>query len=122
MRALLGDVRYALRSVREHPGFALTAMATLALAIGATTALFSVVNAVLLRPLPYADANRVVIVWGDLRNRNVHDWPFSNPDFADLRQQTSSFEGLAALTTNRQAIAGDNGETEVVRTAATTTN
>ena len=122
MRALLGDVRSALRSIRHHPAFALTAMATLALGIGATTAVFSVVNAVLLRSLPYADADRVVIVWGDLRNRNVHDWPFSNPDFADLRDQSTSFEGLAAIVTGRNAIAGPNGEAEVIRNANATTN
>ena len=118
----MGDLKLAIRSLFKQPIFALTAVATLALGIGATTAIFSVVNAVLLEPLPYRDADRVVIVWGDLRNRNVPDWAFSNPDFADLRAQSTSFDGLAALGTNRITLRNEQGDSEVVRMANTTTN
>ncbi len=122
MSTLLKDVGFALRVLRKRPVFTLTVALTLGLGIGATTAIFSVVNAVLLRPLPYANADRVVVVWGELRNRNVNDWPFSNPDFADVRAQSSSYDGLAAVITNRGAIAGPHGETETLRTAVVTTN
>jgi putative ABC transport system permease protein len=91
-------------------------------AIGPTTAIFSVVNAVLLSPLPYAEPERVVTVWGELRHRNVDDWPFSNPDFADLRAENTTFEGLAGLGTFRNAVAGPDGDAVVVTTANVTTN
>jgi putative ABC transport system permease protein len=85
MDTLLKDLIYAVRGLRKNLGFATVATVTIALGIGACTAIFSVVNAVLLRPLPYSNAQRLVIVWGELRARNVHDWPFAPPDFRDLR-------------------------------------
>src|SRR5215510_4482995 len=98
MDTLFTDLRYAARGLRKNPGFAAVAIVTLALGIGACTAIFSVVNAVLLRPLPYADAQRLVIVWGELRARHVNDWPFSPPDLQDLQQQAAgSFEELAGM-------------------------
>jgi putative ABC transport system permease protein len=122
MGSLLADVRYALRTLRRNPLFTLMAVGTLALGIGATTAIFSVVNAVMLRPLPYRGADQLVIVWGDLRARNVQDWPFANPDFADLRAQASSFDGLAGLNTARNVVPGADGSAETIRTANVTTN
>src|ERR1043165_7929298 len=93
------DLSYAARSLRKNAGFALVATVTIALGIGACTAIFSVVNAVLLRPLPYSDAQRLMIVWGELRARNVKDWPFAPPDFRDLKlQSTEVFEDFAGLT------------------------
>src|SRR5207248_11328186 len=90
------DLAYAARGLRKNAGFASVATITIALGIGACTAIFSVVNAVLLRPLPYADAQRLVLVWGELRARNVKDWPFSPPDFRDLQQQSSTiFDDIA---------------------------
>jgi len=77
MDILLRDLAYAVRGLRKNLGFATVATITIALGIGACTAIFSVVNAVLLRPLPYADASRLVIVRGELRARNVKDWTFS---------------------------------------------
>src|SRR3954469_3054270 len=97
MDALLKDLGYALRSLRKHPAFALIAILTLALGIGSSTAIFSVVNAVLLRPLPYADADRLALVWGDMRARNVTDFPFSPGNYLDLKQQSSTFQDIAAL-------------------------
>src|SRR4029453_9672654 len=122
MQTFLKDLALSLRMLRKRPGFSLTVALTLGLGIGATTAIFSVVNAVLLRPLPYADPERVVVVWGGRRNRKVHRGPFSNPDFADLRAQATSFEGLAAVFTGRNAVAGPGGETVTVRGANATTN
>src|SRR5690242_596132 len=123
MDTLLKDLGYAARTLRAHLGFTIVAVATLALGIGACTAIFSVVNAVLLRPLPYANASRLALVWGELRNRSVPDWPFSPPDFADLRRQATDFEDLAAITpAGRVPISGDDAEPEQVRVAQATTN
>src|SRR5690242_16954015 len=92
------DLGFAVRAIRNHPGFAATAIITLALGIGVSTAIFSVVNAVLLRPLPYKDADRLVFVWGDMRNRNVHDFPFPPGDYRDLQSQGTLFEEFAAVS------------------------
>jgi predicted permease len=117
------DIGFAVRSLRKHSAFALTAILTLALGIGASTAIFSVVNAVLLRPLPYARADRLVLVWGEMRARNVRDFPFSPPNFQDLRRGAPAFEDLAAVFTFRQPLVGDGGgPPEQVRVAGATTN
>ncbi|HEY1947616.1 MAG TPA: hypothetical protein VGG97_11450, partial [Bryobacteraceae bacterium] len=90
------DLAYASRTLRNSPIFTLTAVVTLALGVGASTAIFSVTNAVLLRQLPYRDADRLVVASGELRARNVKDWPFSNADFIDLRNgATRTFESFA---------------------------
>src|SRR5438093_10723564 len=116
------DLVYAARGLRKRPGFTAIATITIALGIGACTAIFSVVNAVLLRPLPYADARRLVIIWGELRTRHVHDWPFSPPDFRDLQQQsTDIFEDMAGfIPAGRAPISepGDQPETTRVGSAA----
>ena len=124
MAGFVRDLAYAVRTFVKKPGFAITAIGTLALGIGAATAIFSVVNAVLLRPLPYAEPARLVHVWQDMRNRHVTDFPWPPADFADLRAQASKFDGVAALTTGRQVIvgAGLSGETEQIRTGAATPN
>ena len=116
------NVAYAVRTLRRSPGFALTAIATIALGIGATTAIFSVVNAILLRPLPYSDPERLVLIWGDMRTRNVTDFPFPPADYADLKQQTTAFEDIAAVTTGRQPLTDDDGEPEQIRVAGATVN
>src|SRR5687767_11449871 len=122
MSTLTKDLVYAGRTLRRSPGFALTAIATIALGIGASTAIFSVVNAILLRPLPYADPARLVLVWGDMRNRGVTDFPFPPADYADLKQQATLFEDFAAVATGRASISEGEGEPEQIRTAGATTN
>ena len=122
MRTLTKDLVYAFRTLRRSPGFALTAIATIALGIGASTAIFSVVNAILLRPLPYADPARLVLVWGDMRNRGVTDFPFPPADYHDLKQQADLFEDFGAVATGRAPLTGDDGEPEQIRTAFATTN
>ena len=87
---LTKDLGYAVRTLRSSPVFVVTATITLALGIGASTAIFSVTNAVLLRPLPYKDPGRLVIACGDMRKRNVKDFPFSNAEFIDLRNTAKS--------------------------------
>src|SRR5215813_9537550 len=91
------DLRYGARTLLKKPGFTLIAVFTLALGIGAVAAIFSVANAVLLRPLPYKNPDRLVLASAELRKRNVTDWPFSNTDVFDLRNGTkTTFEDLAA--------------------------
>lgn len=97
MNHALRDLRYAFRSLGKRPGFTVVVAGTLALGIGANTAIFSVVNAVLLRPLPYSDAERLVMVWGTDRERDVSETRVSYPDFRDWREGSKSFEDLGAF-------------------------
>ena len=124
MDTLLKDFNYAARGLRKNLGFAAVATATIALGIGACTAIFSVVNAVLLRPLPYANSQRLVVIWGELRARNVHDWPFSPPDLRDLQQQSSDvFEEIAGMIpAGRVPLAAPGGDPEQIRVGGATTN
>lgn len=101
------DVSQALRSLLKHPGFATTAIGTLALGIGATAAIFSVVQAVLLQPLPYPNADRLVHIAQDMRARDVVDFPIAPGDFHDFRQMTDTFDVVGSVFTFRQTFAGD---------------
>jgi hypothetical protein len=83
------DFTYAARTLLKSPVFTLTAVATIALGIGASTAIFSVTNAVLLRQLPYKDPDRLVFACSDMRKRNVQDFPHSAANFIDLRNGAS---------------------------------
>jgi putative ABC transport system permease protein len=96
MTGLFQDLRYALRQLRNNPGFAIVSVLTLALGIGANTAIFSVVNAALLRPLPYPDSNRLVRVWSTSARFSTD--VSSYPDFRDWVDQSRSFEQLAACS------------------------
>jgi len=116
---MLQDLRFALRSLRRSPGYALAAIATLAIGIGANTAIFSAVNGVLLRPLPFAEPQRLVGVWG--RHAAIGRETASLPDFLDWRREARAVEDMAALTLTRYNLAGD-GEPEVVRGALVTAN
>src|SRR5437016_5394002 len=89
--AMLGkDIAYGARALRKSPVFLVTAVVTIALGIGASTAIFSVTNAVLLRPLPYKDPDRLVVIGGDMRTRNIVDERESYENYADLRNATTS--------------------------------
>jgi len=119
----LKDVAFAGRTLRKSPIFSLTAILTIALGVGASTAIFSVVNAVILRPIPYKDPGRLVIAASDMRNRNVRDFPFSNENFIDLREGTKdAFQDLAGVFTFRNIFAREDGTPERVRAAVVTTN
>jgi predicted permease len=100
MNTLLQDIRYAVRWLARNPGFAAVAIATLALGIGANTAIFSVVRGILLRPLPYHDPGRLVQVWETAQRQGVlnEEIPFSPPVFRDWREQNRTLEGMAAYT------------------------
>jgi putative ABC transport system permease protein len=95
MESLVQDLRYAARTLVRQPGFTLTAVLTLTLGIGATTAIFSVVNAVVLRPLPLEQSDRVVVVTNFYTARGVRGQAASAPDFYDWKEQSRSFEVLA---------------------------
>jgi putative ABC transport system permease protein len=94
METVLGDLRYSLRTLVRTPMFTFVAVVTLTLGIGANTAIFSVVNAVLLRPLPYKDAGRLVLVFET--EPELAKAPVSGPDFVDWRDQNTAFETMAA--------------------------
>ena len=96
---MLQDVRYAVRVLRKSPTFAIVAVLTLALGIGANTAIFTVVNALLLRPLPYGDADRLVTVWQDMRARGGPADEWATPgNYADWRNEKALFEEIAVVT------------------------
>ena len=120
---MLNDFSYAFRTLRKSPIFTITVVVTIALAIGASTAIFSVTNGVLLRKLPYKDPERLVIAASDLQARNVKDFPLSNVDYLDLRNGAkNSFEDFAAVNTGRVTLPGLDGTPERVRLAGVSTN
>src|SRR5262245_64785069 len=96
MQTLLQDLRYGARMLLKRPGFTLTAIITLALGIGANTAIFSVVNAVLLRPLPYEQPDRLVALYDALPTLGYPRDGLSEAEFVRLRQENRSFAELAA--------------------------
>src|SRR6185295_16115015 len=106
MENLIKDIRYAIRSLLKRPGFTFVVVLTLALGIGANTAFFGIVNAVLLRSLPYKNPDRLVVLWekvsGDKRN------PTSYPNFLDWRAQNKSFETMAAYSFTDFSLGGYN--------------
>lgn len=119
----LKDVVIASRILFRRPAYTATAVLTIALGIGASTAIFSVTNAVLLRPLPYTNSARLIIAGMDLRKRNVHDLPFSNADFIDLREGTKDFfSDMAGVFTGRMVVPREDGTPEQIRYAVATTN
>jgi putative ABC transport system permease protein len=120
MKGLLQDVRYALRQMRKHPGFALVIVVTLALGIGANTAIFSVINAVLLRPLPYKNANRLVMIWQQNPHRGWFENNVSGANFLDWKKQNHVFTDIAAFESRTFNISGDAKPEEVAGQRVTT--
>jgi putative ABC transport system permease protein len=120
---LAKDVVYAARALAKTPVFLITSVVTIALGIGASTAIFSVTNAVLLRPLPYKHAERLVEIGADLRTRNVYDERMSFENYSDVRNSTTSlFEDMACVATFRNTIPREDGTPEQVRTAVVSAN
>ena len=104
---LLTDARYAVRQLIKTPGFTVVAVLTLAFGIGATTAIFSVVNTVMLRPLPYPDAERLVRVFE--RVPQYGRFSVAPANFLDWRQQNTVFERIAAYTPGTDTFVGNEG-------------
>jgi putative ABC transport system permease protein len=110
----LKDLRFAFRSFLKRPTFAAIAVITLALGIGANSAIFSVVNSIVLRPLPYEDSSRLVVLWGNLHNNGLDEVELSAPEYVDLQNQCQSFDNLAAYAGSGFNLSGV-GEAERLR-------
>ncbi|HEX8290915.1 MAG TPA: ABC transporter permease [Pyrinomonadaceae bacterium] len=122
MKTLLQDVRYAVRTLLKSPGFALVAVVALALGIGANTAIFSVVKAVLLSPLPYPGPERLVWVREINPGADILDEPASAPNYNDWRTQARSFEGMAAFSNTAMTLTDAAGEPERLPAVAASAN
>lgn len=117
MPSFLQDLRHGARSLRRSPGFTLATVLALALGIGANTMLFSVVSALLLRPLPLPGADRLLSVWGKDSAESERNSALSRLDAEDLRQKVKSFDGFAAFVVNGVTLTGPNLEPERVESA-----
>ena len=109
----LQDIRFTLRQLGKNPGFAAVVVLTLALGIGANTSIFSVVNAVLLTPMPIADADEVVIVSETVRREITEMRAVSYPDFLDWREQNAVFEDIVALSDVSFTLTGADGASRI---------
>src|SRR5262249_54747108 len=119
MNTILQDLRYGARMLLKQPGFTIIAVLTLSVGIGANTAIFSLINTVLLRRLPFAEPERLVWTWGEFSGGNRAST--SPPDFLDYRAQNRSFEELAAMMFSSFNLTG-SGEPERVFGSAVTAN
>jgi putative ABC transport system permease protein len=120
LNGIAGDARFAIRALGKQPGFTAVVLLTLALGIGANAAIFSVVNAVVLRPLPFRDANRIVVIWGNLRRPGVEEIPGSAGEYVDYRDRNRSFDVVAAYDTLGFNLTG-GGDPERVEGAVVST-
>jgi putative ABC transport system permease protein len=121
LESFVKDIRYGFRALRQAPGFTLVALFTLALGIGANTAIFSVASGVLLRPLPYWNGDRLVMVWMDnSRIQLREDW-HSYPNYADYRDRNTTLDGLAVFNQQNATFTGE-GDPERILGAHSTAN
>ena len=121
MHTLFQDLRYAARMLRNRPGFTLVAVLTLSLGIGANTAIFSVVNAVLLRPLPFRDPSRIVDIYERRANSGAANLPVSGHEFAAWQQRTHSFEAITLVNPDGLTLTG-KGDPTIVNIARVSTD
>src|SRR5687768_917302 len=120
VESLLQDIRYALRTLRRSPGFTLVAVLILALGIGANTSIFSVISAVLLRPLPFPDPDRLVVVFEDRSGGSARLMP-NQVDYVEWQRRSGSFGGIAAIADISYNLTGE-GEPERLGTSHSTPN
>jgi putative ABC transport system permease protein len=121
LRMLFQDLKYALRMLRRAPVFSAAAVLTLALGVGANTAIFSVVNAVMLQPLPFPESGRLVRVWETNLKRNIQSFSASVPNFVSWKEQARCFEEIGAFGGASLNLTGD-GEPERLLAGAITAN
>ena len=121
MNTLLHDIRYGVRMLLKHKGFSAVAIIALGLGIGANTAIFSLVNGVLLRPLPFPNSDRIIYFEGKNPAAGITDSNISYLDFTDWSQQTDLFASTAAYWTGNADLSGDGAEPEAVPRAGVTT-
>ena len=112
MEAIFKDIRYGFRMMRKSPAFTAVALLTLALGIGANTAIFSVVNAIVFRPLPYSAPDRLVGIWTRDLKKPGTQYPVALPIFRDWQQQSQMFTGITAYAFNRFHVSGAEGPDE----------
>ena len=122
MQTLLQDLRYGARMLRKKPSFTIVAVITLALGIGANTAIFSVVDAVLLRPLPYPAPEQLVMLWSSMKPQGITQSGSAMPDYREWRDQNRSFAGLGAFYYSDYNLAGAGFEPERAQGAHVTAN
>ena len=106
MEIFINDLRYGIRSLLKHPGFAAVAVITLALGIGANTAMFSVINGVLLRPLPYQEPERLVTIWEESPERDMLQMPVSIANLRDWAEQSQTLDQISAYTFSNLNLTG----------------
>src|SRR6185503_13241743 len=106
MNSLIKDCRYAIRSLRRQPAFTLVTVITLALGIGANTAIFSIVYSVLLKPMPFHRPDRIVVLWGEDRALGESRNQVSHTDIADYRAQQTSFESITTFNSWTPLLSG----------------
>ncbi|MFY9532144.1 MAG: ABC transporter permease [Candidatus Acidiferrales bacterium] len=121
LETLVQDIRHALRMLRKSPGFTAVAVLTVALGIGANTAIFSVLDAVILKPLPYAQADRLALLWTELKSAGQTRVPFSGPDMIDFQRRSRSFQHVGGIWVGSVALTG-TGEPEQVKIGFVTDN
>jgi predicted permease len=112
--SLLQDARYALRTLRRSPGFTVIAISILALGIAGNTTMFSLMDAVRIQALPYAESDRLVILWGNVMRARPERRGASYPDFLDWRAQAATFEGMAAADETRMTLSGAGEATRIL--------
>jgi len=114
------DLSFAVRTLRNNPAFTITAIVTIALGVGASTAIFSVVNAVLLRPLPYTHSERLAMVETDMLARHVMNFPIAPGNMPELIEHATAFEYLAAINSGPATFVGEDGKPEQIIAAGVT--
>src|SRR6185503_13105753 len=116
MDSIINDIRFGVRGLLKRPAFTVIAVVTLALGIGANTAIFSVVNAVLLRPLPFKEPDRLMVVWERRANSGRANLPISGHEFAAFQERAKSFDALTLIQPNALNLTGQ-GDPVIVNTA-----
>ena len=119
---IVKDLSFAARTLRNNPAFTIAAVVTIALGIGASTAIFSVVDAVLLRPLPYAHPERLATIRSDMLARHVLDFPIAPGDLPDIKQRATAFESIAAVNAARAPFIDADGKPDQIVVAFVTPN